>query len=209
MHQTVRASQIRAQQTNVLCCLLLLTQTIKAIELRNKSACMWRRCLIRDDQPRPTEVGRCCRCVPSPGPRLMQGACFPGYPTGPPPHFLCCFCFLRSKRLFCELRELRGLLRVVGACGEGPALYRTSRLCPALRRCQGRALSVPKMCGNKFWQPKSLTQTNPQTSRRFICRMPYTLPIPFISDDFPDFPTNIITKLGNASVQPREFPKLS
>ena len=45
---------------------------------------MWRRCLIRDDQPRPTEVGRCCRCVPSPGPRLMQGACFPGYPTGPP-----------------------------------------------------------------------------------------------------------------------------
>ena len=25
---------------------------------------------LRDDQPRPTEVGRCCRGVPSPGPRL-------------------------------------------------------------------------------------------------------------------------------------------
>ena len=40
-----------------------------------------------DDTPRPTEVGRCCRGVPSPGPRLMQGGLFSRLPPpGPLAH---------------------------------------------------------------------------------------------------------------------------
>ncbi len=52
---------------------------------------------------RPTEVGRCCRGVPSPGPVLCRGGCVPGYPTGCPSHFrsfwnsLCC-----RRRFFCS-----------------------------------------------------------------------------------------------------------
>ena len=36
---------------------------------------------VRDGQPRPTHVERCCRGVPRPGPRLTQGGVFGRSPT--------------------------------------------------------------------------------------------------------------------------------